>query len=383
MSIVSVNNSVVALNDSCHKISNVDGINLFLSHGSAWHSLGMELDTLFDLETIREVLPALLYTIKHVPCFAQIAGQLTQITDVNAIVMQMQREDGTTFEKFFESRSAKDTRPIIQPEETLQLFEDVFSKYGAKFSTVGSLYNGETFFVSAKLPSGFSVCGDEHSLHLNAIDNYTGENSLNVFDSSTRIVCNNTAKIAMGESREMRKLKHTGDLKNRLAEIVASFDGMIARQPAAIELLRQSTKVQIAPNVAINRVLDAVFGAPGLNINVLASEMQNVEQSAKNRLESAKMTGSDNLAKMQILLGKQVIKRQRVFDDILGRYFSATCENERGTAYSAYQACTEYANFGIGSKKTDRQVGNDFLSLANGKGATLTDAAWNTLIVAV
>lgn len=382
MSIVSVNNTNVAVDDSCHKIANVDGLNLFISYGSAWHGLGRETDSLFDLTFIREVFPEMLNTIDHSPCWADVNGERVLISDVNAIIFRQPNGQ----EKFFESRSANDSRPIIQPEELLTMLEDSFKRVNAKFSSVGYLYGGETFFVSAELAEGFSIAGDEHKSYLSAIDGYTGLQTLKLFGSAQRAVCANTCRSTWSASTDKFQLNHTGDLKSRVEQLVLSFKAIVDARPKAIELLNQSTAIQINPSVAINRVLDSIFGIAGLNVNVTLAESLDVTAAAQKRLyaigNKTDFSPIDH-TKMVGLIGKQISKRQSVFDSIMNNYESTTCQTARGSAYSAYQAITEYANYGIASKKTDRQQGNDFLSLATGKGGELTDAAWNALVVAV
>ena len=357
----------------CHEISFVDGLNLFMSHGKAWHGLGWEVDSLFQLEDIREIFPDLLYEIEHRPCYADVGGERVQIDGVNAVIMKM-----NGFEKFFESRSATDERPIVQPEETLDMLETAFSKFGAKFSSVGALYGGETFFVSAELPEGFSVAGDDHLSYLNAIDNFTGMQRFQLFSSTFRTVCRNTARAGWESSTKKTALNHTANMKLRLADIIAEYEAIVAARPAAIELLKNATKVMVNPDSWINKVLDKVVGAAGLGIGISAAEMIDLELAAKIRFPNA---NPDELIKAANLLRKQKDKRETAFADILDRYHSNTCETARGSMYSAYQAVTEYANFGLKSRNTDRQAGNDFLSLANGKAAVLTDTAWEMLAV--
>lgn len=385
MNVVSTNNTNVAVNDSCHKIANVNGLNLFMSHGAAWHGLGRDVDSLFTLEDIQSEFPELLYEIEHRECYADVAGERIKIDGVNAIIFKSKDANGDSFEKFFESRSATDERPIIQPVELLTMIESAMKGFGAKFSSVGSLYGGETFFTSCELPSGFSIAGDDHKSYLVAIDGYSGMQCLQLMGSDHRAVCRNTCRSAYAGSKNKFSLNHTGNLSSRVEQLILGFQSIIAARPAAIELLRLSTERTISPSVAINRVLDSVFGVPGLNINVTLAETLNVTQTAEQRLFALDKTSYSPIehAKMVGLIGKQIAKRDSVFNSIMNNYESDTCKTARGSNYAAYQAVTEYANYGIKSKQTDRQAGNDFLSLATGKGGELTDAAWNALVVAV
>lgn len=369
--IISKNNNAEA---GCHEIANVDGLNLFISNGKAWHGLGWETDRNFTLDDIRDIFPDLLYTVEHRPCFADVGGERIQIKDVNAIIMRM-----NGFEKFFEARSATDDRPIVQPEETLQLLEDAFSKFGAKFSSVGSLYGGETFFVSAELPEGFQVAGDDHLSYLNATDNFTGQQRFRLFASDHRVVCRNTARSSWGMSEKRISLNHTENMKNRLNEIIEEFEAIVAARPAAIELLKAATKIQVRPDDFINKVLDQLVASPGLGVNVTQLEMADAMQAARNRFPKA---NDNEILKAANLIRKQTEKRERVFEDILTRYNSPTCETARGSVYSAYQAVTEFANYGLKTRETANQLSNQFMSLAAGKGATLTDVAWRQLQLA-
>lgn len=369
--IISKNNNVMS---GCHEIANVDGLNLFLSNGQAWHGLGWTVDQNFTLEDIRDIFPDLLYSIEHRPCFADVAGERVAITDVNAIVMVM-----NGFEKFFEARSATSDRPIIQPSETLEMLETAFGKFGAKFSSVGALYGGETFFVSAELPEGFSVAGDEHISYLNATDNFTGQQRFRVFSSDFRVVCQNTARAAWSSASKANSTNHSGDMKSRLTAIIAEFESIVASRPKAVELLRQSTNVKINPEVYVDQVLDSLVGVLGLGINVTKAE--SVDTALATQLRFPKING-DEFAKAENLLIKQARKRQAIVEAILERYNSNTCDTARGSVYSAYQAVTEYANYGLSTRETDRKLSNSFMSLADGKGAKLTDAAWNVLELA-
>jgi hypothetical protein len=371
--LISKNNE--ASDNGCDKIANVDGLNLFLSNGKAWHGKGWTVDRNFTLQDIQDIFPDLLYNVEHRPCFSDVNGERVQITDVNAIIMKM-----NGFEKFFESRSATDSRPIVQPVETLEMLETAFSKFGAKFSSVGALYGGETFFVSAELPEGFSVCGDEHISYLNATDNFTGMQRFRVFSSFFRVVCRNAARAAYNCSTNKSATNHTGDMKTRVTDIIAEFECLVAAQPAAIALLQQSAAVHVCPELFVNKVLDSVSGQAGLGINVTLAETFDTLAAARNRFPKA---NADELEKAESLIVKQIAKRDVVFKDILNRYNTVTCNTARGSVYSAYQAVTEYANFGMKSRETERQAGNDFLSLADGKGARLTDAAWHQLALTV
>jgi len=368
INIIKKNNNLVG---GCHELAHVDGLNLFMSHGRAWHGLGWETDQTFTKQDIEDIFPDLLYRIEHRPCFADVGGNRIQITDVNAIVMVM-----NGFEKFFEARSATNDRPIIQPAETLEMLETAFAKFGAKFSSVGALYGGETFFVSAELPTGFQVAGDDHLSYLNATDNFTGQQRFKLFSSDFRIVCRNTARAAWAEATKSWSTNHSGDMKSRIAEVITEFESIIAARPKAIELLTRSAKVNIAPEVFVDRVLDSVTGVLGLGVAVTKAETLNTELATMQRFP--KLEG-EQFAKAHNLLIKQARKRQDVFDDIMERYASSNCDTARGSVYSAYQAVTEYANYGMSTRETANKMSNQFMSLADGKASKLTDAAWDIM----
>ncbi len=358
-----------------HEIANINGIDLFMSYGTAWHGKGIVRDSLFSRADVIE--SGIVPTIEHRQVTAIVGGASVIVPDVNAIIVSVAGQ-----ESVLGSCMASDARPIIQPSDWLEMLEAVFSKFGAKFSSVGSLYNGETFFVSAQMQGGYQIMGDDHIWHLNALDNFSGKTRARFFGSSIRQVCENTAKEAWSEGFEKVSFIHRGkdEMKNRVNDAMASFEAIILNHPKNVELLRQSTQIGINPVVAIDSVLDACLGAPGLNINIRSQEAKTPSKTALDRCSLLGLSDSDSVAKMQTLVGKQIIKRQSVIDAILENYHSETCATARGSVYSAYQAVTEYANYGIASKKTDRQSGNDFLSLANGKGAYLTNAAWSNLI---
>lgn len=381
MSVVSFNNEVGSV-DSCDKLSNVNGKNLLMSFGPAWHGKGLNFSRLFSLSDIVEHFPELLYTIEHLPCFSYIGGELTQINGVNSIVFSSTDGNGNKYQKFFEARSASDKRPIIQPVEALEMLETIFAKFGAKLSTVGSLYGGETFFVSAQMVGGYKVMSDDHIWNLNYLDNFVNLAGLAFFGSDTRIVCRNTAKSSWQSGFQKTKIIHKGDIKSRMTDAMQAFEKIIALHPKHVELLEASAHRMVNHYSVIDRVLDACLGIGGLNVNISSDEMRDIPAAAAARANALGLSSRDDVARMEVLLGKQFKKRNSVVSDILTRYESSTCETARGSAYSVYQALTEYANYGLESKNTDRADGNQFLSLASGKASLLNDAAWN-LVVAV
>ena len=106
---------------------------------------------------------------------------------------------------------------IVQNSE---LFEIADSLPNAKVETAGTLFNGAQSYVLMK-DDEFEVTsgngGDEMHEYLCLMNSHNGTLSLSALPTSIRVVCNNTLSWAISEgSQRMIKLKHTGDMKDKI-----------------------------------------------------------------------------------------------------------------------------------------------------------------------
>ena len=92
---------------------------------------------------------------------------------------------------------------------------------GLDIESVGTLFNGATFFMNLKLPD-FQVKGDKSPTATNLMYcNPLGAGSYKACAHTTRIVCNNTLKLAEAQgavNKSLAKFRHTKSATERITE---------------------------------------------------------------------------------------------------------------------------------------------------------------------
>jgi phage/plasmid-like protein (TIGR03299 family) len=110
---------------------------------------------------------------------------------------------------------------VVEPLVAFNLFDRLLEvEGGVRFQSAGVLKGGKWVFLTAKLPRGIKVFGeDTHDLYLFAINSYDQSLSFTVGLSVTEIVCANTAQAALGNARSFWKLRHSANVLDSVDEV--------------------------------------------------------------------------------------------------------------------------------------------------------------------
>jgi phage/plasmid-like protein (TIGR03299 family) len=92
---------------------------------------------------------------------------------------------------------------VVQPREVIEFFRDLVENNGMRLSTAGALFGGRRFWALAELGKDFEVVsGDKVAGNLLLTTAVDGTLQTTAKFVSTRVVCQNTMSIAMGEKTE-------------------------------------------------------------------------------------------------------------------------------------------------------------------------------------
>lgn len=92
---------------------------------------------------------------------------------------------------------------VVQPKEVVEFFRDLVEQHDMKLSTAGSLFGGRKFWALAELGKDFEVLdGDKVNGHLLLTTAVDGSLRTTGKFVSTRVVCNNTLDISLGEKQK-------------------------------------------------------------------------------------------------------------------------------------------------------------------------------------
>lgn len=97
---------------------------------------------------------------------------------------------------------------VVQPREVLEFFRDLTQLHGMELSVAGCLFNGKRFWATAETGRAAEILpGDEVRGQLLLMTGVDGTLATSAKFVSTRVVCNNTLRLAIGETggREVRR----------------------------------------------------------------------------------------------------------------------------------------------------------------------------------
>ena len=109
-----------------------------------------------------------------------------------------------------------DRYDIVQNREAFD-FTDSLVGGDVHYETAGSLRNGKTIWLLAKLPTT-SILGDDVDQYLCFMNSHDGKGAVKVFCTPVRVVCNNTLNMALESAKRMWSFKHMGDMTSKLNE---------------------------------------------------------------------------------------------------------------------------------------------------------------------
>lgn len=200
-------------------IANAGGVDLFASHREqAWHGLG----TVFQQEVTdyREMLRLAGlndWNIREMP-IAVTALDSDEVVDADfvvpakAIVATMGGREtvlGVTGERY----------EIVQNEDAFSFLQSL--KDGARWETAGAIKSGRVVFGSMAFDRDFvldpSGVADKVETYLLVYTSHDGSTGVAGGVTPTRVVCQNTLNVAVGNIKNTFKMRHTSNVATRMA----------------------------------------------------------------------------------------------------------------------------------------------------------------------
>ena len=97
-------------------------------------------------------------------------------------------------------------------------FTDELLGEGVTYETAGSLRDGKTIWLLAKMPETVTILGDEITPFIVFTNTHDGSGSVKVAMTPIRVVCNNTLNLALKTAKRTWTARHTGSINNRLQD---------------------------------------------------------------------------------------------------------------------------------------------------------------------
>lgn len=110
---------------------------------------------------------------------------------------------------------------VVQNLDAFTFFDAIVGgEGGIMYETAGALGNGETIFITAKLPDYIRVGNGDDVInkYLFLTTSHDGSGSIIIGFTPVRIVCNNTLNAALRNCTNVLRIKHTAKAQQRLLE---------------------------------------------------------------------------------------------------------------------------------------------------------------------
>lgn len=106
---------------------------------------------------------------------------------------------------------------VIQNDEAFA-FTDALLGEGVKYETAGSLKDGKTVWMLARLPHEYIIAGEHICPYLVFSNTHDGSGAVKVAMTPVRVVCNNTLNLCLNTAKRTWSMIHTGDINQKLDE---------------------------------------------------------------------------------------------------------------------------------------------------------------------
>ena len=221
---------------------------------------------------------------------------------------------------------------------------------GAHYETAGVLGSGEVVWGLADLGLRIHVGEDETVPYLLFATSHDGSVSYQFRGTHTRVVCQNTLSIALGEkARASFRIKHTKNAQGRIIdahEALRAFDG----ETRGVEDKLRFLATRKMTREAFTTLMDKLFPVRKKEVQIAGGESQEVDVVQT--------------------------RRENVLADILAIYEANdhdTFPEQRGTAYNLLNAITDYTDH-VRSSRGGNGVGRAVSALFGSGDKLKTDA---------
>ena len=200
----------------------------------------------------------------------------------------------------------------IQNSEAFDFLNHLADESGAVFETAGALGNGERVFMTMKFPEAMTIGGvDTINNYIAAINSHDGSSSFTVVVTPIRVVCQNTVRAALNNAVSKVSLKHTANATAKVQQARETL-GVVWRYQE--EFQREAERLLASP-------MDEIAFK-----NFVTALVPDARKDASERERNS-------------------IDRKR--SEITALWNAPTQQNVAGTAWAAYNAVVEWADWAM------------------------------------
>ena len=220
-----------------------------------------------------------------------------------------------------------DRYKIVQNSEAFE-FTDSLIGEDVHYETAGSLKNGKTVWLLAKLPEK-TILGDKFDPYVCFTNNHDGKGAIQVCCTPIRVVCYNTLNLALRKASRSWSARHLGDIAGKLNE--AKHTLMMADD--------YITELENEANIlSFKKITDS-------DIEAIIDELYPIKQSDSDRKKN------------------NVIQ---IKEGIFKRYEMSDISQFKGTKWGVINAVTDFADHSIPTRLTKNFQENNWGRIITG-----------------
>ena len=149
-----------------------------------------------------------------------------------------------------------DRYKIVQNKEAFA-FTDALLDGGVTYETAGSLRNGKTIWLLAKMPEK-KILGDKFDPYICFTNSHDGTGAVKVASVPIRVVCQNTLNMALSSASRTWSTKHVGDMLSKLEEAKYTL-GMANKYMSKLDEEADKLANMKISEDEIHKILDEMF----------------------------------------------------------------------------------------------------------------------------
>lgn len=330
--------------------SNKDGsARIFSVNQTPWHGLGVVLDS---PPTSAEAIKAagMAWEVQKRKLFWEVppkagAPDVYVTQEVHNRVALVRDED----EKLLAVVSPE--YKVLQNSSAFAWFDPIVQAGQATYETAGVMCEGRKIWIMARLNKQIVVSGDEYKQYMLLTNGHDGVTGVTLSPVNTRVVCNNTMRIALGEGNT-QWFTHTGDMAMKLERAKEAYN------LAQVNLAEHNA---ILEKFAVTKVDDA-------QVDKLLNSVLQIEAQVLTEQEIEDGEVMTSGTKYQLAMKDCILGLAENADGGLSTRF-------KGTAYGVFNAVTEFVDHKSGARSKDR--GNYQLF---GDGQKLKERTYDALV---
>jgi len=265
-----------------------------------WHMLGKIVDTMTSKEAI--VLGGLDFEVEKVPLWIKNTTPIT-FDEGRGHENLMRIKEGENNPQYYSMNNVVDKFAMIRTDtqhyfgtvgsryeplqniEAFEWFDSFIGENNTQYETVGALGNGETVFITVKLPDYFEVAKSQIDKYLLLSMSHDGSSSIQITFTPIRVVCNNTLSAALKNSKNKITIKHTRNLRDRL-EITKQVLGLVNTQVNTLAQIWDNWSTAPISDEDSLKIMELVLGLPRDEKNELSTRASNILHSVNTYYHS-------------------------------------------------------------------------------------------------